>query len=133
MTDTSPSPSTDTLQEAGFSTRDIALSSDSLVQIVRIQSAHLAGFNAAIGSSLRQGPIRGLHSAFQSDSFNDRDVLIIHGTKDTTVLFKYAVQIAALLPPGARPELVIVPDGGHDLTISHPDLVLDHIQKFLNS
>ncbi|KAF8916908.1 Alpha/Beta hydrolase protein [Mucidula mucida] len=107
-------------------------SADPLQEIVRIQSAHLPGFDAAIGSSLRDGPIRGLHSAFQSPSFNGRKVLIIHGTKDTVVSFKYASQIAALLPPGAQHELVTVPDGGHDLTISHPALVLEALQKFLS-
>jgi pimeloyl-ACP methyl ester carboxylesterase len=37
-------------------------SSDPVSEIVRIQSAYLPGYNAAIASSLRDGPIRGLPS-----------------------------------------------------------------------
>ncbi|KIY67532.1 alpha/beta-hydrolase [Cylindrobasidium torrendii FP15055 ss-10] len=116
LTEASPGPFVDPLQE-----------------IVRIQAAYLPGFNAAIGSSLRDGPIRGLAPSFRSEAFSGRDVLIIHGTQDTTVPFKYASQIAALLPVGARSELITVPNGGHDLTISHPNLVLDALEKFLLS
>ncbi|KAK0207113.1 Alpha/Beta hydrolase protein [Desarmillaria ectypa] len=105
--------------------------SDPLQEIVRIQSAHLPGYNAAISSSLRDGPIRGLTYAFKSEAFSCRDVLLIHGTRDRTVLYKYASEIQALLPPGAKSKLVTVSDGGHDLTISHPDLVLAEMDKFL--
>lgn len=68
-------------------------SDDPLAQIVRIQSAHLPGFNPALASSIRHGPIRGLHSSFSSPAFAQRDVLIVHGTKDRTVPFVYAKRV----------------------------------------
>jgi len=52
-------------------------SDHSSVQIVRIQSAHLPGYNAAIASSLRDGPIRGLHDSFEKLGASDRKILLI--------------------------------------------------------
>lgn len=50
----------------------------SFVQIVRLQSAHLPLFNAALASSIRDGPIRGLESVFSSDAWDAKDVMVIH-------------------------------------------------------
>ncbi|KAG6872894.1 hypothetical protein C0992_009271 [Termitomyces sp. T32_za158] len=47
-------------------------------QIVRLQSAHLTGYNAALSSSLRDGPIRGQELSFASEGFANRAVLVIH-------------------------------------------------------
>jgi hypothetical protein len=49
-----------------------------LSQIVRLQTAHLPHYNAAVASSLRDGPIRGLHFAFQSLARSSNQVLLIH-------------------------------------------------------
>lgn len=46
-------------------------------QIVQIQSAHLPGFNFAIASSLRDGPIRGLDSSFAGLNNTASDLLLI--------------------------------------------------------
>ncbi|KII94579.1 hypothetical protein PLICRDRAFT_96811 [Plicaturopsis crispa FD-325 SS-3] len=93
---------------------------DSIAHIVRIQSAHLPGYNHALASSLRSGPPRGLASAFKQLGESGRKVLLIHGTEDNQVPYKYTAAIRALVP-GA--ELVTVDGGPHDLTISHPDVV----------
>lgn len=42
-----------------------------------IQSAHLPGYNAALASSLRDGPIRGLSSAYKQLGASERPVLLI--------------------------------------------------------
>ena len=47
-------------------------------QIVRLQSAHLPHYNAAVASSLRDGPIRGLAYAFSALSNSSNDILLIH-------------------------------------------------------
>jgi hypothetical protein len=47
-------------------------------EIVRLQSAHLLGYNAALSSSVRDGPIRGQQAAFSSKGFEGRRVLLIH-------------------------------------------------------
>ncbi|PPQ92752.1 hypothetical protein CVT25_003861 [Psilocybe cyanescens] len=91
-----------------------------LLEIVRLQSAHLPGYNNALSSSLRDGPVRGQRAAFQSKSFNGKRVLILHGTKDTTVHPKYATLISDLLPSGVKQKLITFEGAGHDLSVSHP-------------
>ncbi|KIY49147.1 alpha/beta-hydrolase [Fistulina hepatica ATCC 64428] len=100
--------------------------------IVRIQSAHLPYFNTAVASSLRDGPIRGLAHSFASPSFAGRRVLVIHGTRDTTVPYKYAGKIMSLLPKTAEAELITVEGGSHDLTSTHSDLVFNAISEFID-
>ncbi|KAH6914587.1 Alpha/Beta hydrolase protein [Coprinopsis sp. MPI-PUGE-AT-0042] len=94
-------------------------------EIVRLQSAHLLGYNAALSSSVRDGPIRGQQAAFSSKGFEGRRVLLIHGTKDKTVSPRYSPQILELLPPETRrrSKLVHIEGGGHDITLSHPERV----------
>ncbi|TFK73556.1 alpha/beta-hydrolase [Pluteus cervinus] len=100
--------------------------------IVRMQSAHLPGYNAALSSSLRDGPIRGQAAALSSTGFKNRKVLLIHGTKDQTVFYKYASKILETLPPETQTQsqLVTVEDGGHDLTITHSDLIVQNLLAF---
>ncbi|TFK29036.1 alpha/beta-hydrolase [Coprinopsis marcescibilis] len=95
------------------------------VEIVRLQSAHLPGYNAALSSSLRDGPIRGQKEAFASKGFEGKRVLLIHGTKDATVKPEYSPKILQLLPPETRKrsKLVRVEGAGHDVTLSHPERV----------
>ncbi|KAF8165947.1 Alpha/Beta hydrolase protein [Crassisporium funariophilum] len=93
--------------------------SNVILEIVRLQSAHLPGYNAALSSSLRDGPIRGQAAAFKSKGFEGKKVLIIHGTKDNTVHPKYATRIANLLPQSTEKKLVTVEGAGHDVTVSH--------------
>ncbi|RDB19990.1 hypothetical protein Hypma_013074 [Hypsizygus marmoreus] len=110
--------------------------SDPITEIVRLQSAHLTGYNAALSSSLREGPIRGQAAAFASEGFDGekgRAVLIIHGTKDNTVNPRYAPIILTLLPPvtRARSKLITLEGAGHDLTISHAEEVTRAMLDFL--
>lgn len=49
-----------------------------ILQIVRLQSAHLPGYNAALSSSLRDGPVRGQSTVFKSKAFENKKVLILH-------------------------------------------------------
>ncbi|KJA29628.1 hypothetical protein HYPSUDRAFT_195996 [Hypholoma sublateritium FD-334 SS-4] len=103
-----------------------------IVEIVRIQSAHLSGYNNALSSSLRDGPIRGQRAAFTSSAFEGKRVLIMHGTKDVTVNPKYASQIYSLLPSAARVKLLKIEGGGHDLSISHSKEVVDALIDLLS-
>jgi len=106
-----------------------------VTEIVRLQSAHLTGYNAALSSSLRDGPIRGQAPSFASDGFKDRAVLVIHGTKDNTVNPRYSSLILKLLPPTARErsQLVTIEGAGHDLTISHADEVAQAMLDFFQA
>ncbi|KAK7445075.1 hypothetical protein VKT23_014937 [Stygiomarasmius scandens] len=102
-------------------------------EIVRLQSAHLPGYNAAISSSLRDGPVRGEEDSFMNDVWNNRRLLIIHGTKDNTVPYKYASEIQSLVvESGCHSEIVTIEGAGHDLTVSHPDVIVDNIGRFLS-
>ncbi|KAL0950382.1 hypothetical protein HGRIS_010344 [Hohenbuehelia grisea] len=110
-----------------------------LQEIVRVQSAHLDGYNGALASSLREGPIRGLRVCFEGrrgvhgaggnskvkeemegaadekNPWTGRNVLLIHGTDDPTVPYKYAGEIAGLLSGAVSPVQLDSPtDGGYD-------------------
>ncbi|KAF8627946.1 hypothetical protein AX17_006099 [Amanita inopinata Kibby_2008] len=115
-------------------TKENETSTDPILELVRLQSAHLPGYNAALSSSLRDGPIRGQAHCFSSPGFESRRVLLIHGTDDKTVPPRYAPLILSLLPPSARThsELITVEGAGHDLTLSHPQLVSTVVADFLN-
>ena len=115
---------------------------------MRIQSAHLPGYNAAIASSLRDGPIRGLHKSFEELGTSNRKVLLIwvrsfpfitsihldvstyQGTEDRTVPYKYAARIQELLP---QSELITIQGGGNDLTVSHPETIVSAFTRFFGS
>ncbi|KAJ7458233.1 Alpha/Beta hydrolase protein [Mycena latifolia] len=75
-------------------------------ELVRLQSAYLRGFNRAVSSSLRAGPVSGLRWAFEkADAWAGRRVLIVHGTHDTTVPPAHVPRIRALLEgPRRRPQ-----------------------------
>jgi pimeloyl-ACP methyl ester carboxylesterase len=99
-------------------------------ELVRIQSAHLMGYNAALASSIREGPIRGLGSHFKSLETSGRKVLLIHGTADTTVPYKYATRIQRLMPSS---KLITLDSAGHDLVLSHSKEVGDALIRFFES
>ncbi|KAH9482114.1 hypothetical protein JR316_0004209 [Psilocybe cubensis] len=103
-----------------------------LLEIVRLQSAHLPGYNHALSSSLRDGPVRGQRAAFQSKSFEGKRVLILHGTRDSTVHPKYADKISALLPSAAKQKLIMLEGAGHDLSVSHPEQVTAELLDLLD-
>ncbi|KAF8702342.1 hypothetical protein AX14_014407 [Amanita brunnescens Koide BX004] len=105
---------------------------DPVVELVRLQSAHLPGYNAALSSSLRDGPIRGQAHYFSSLSFDSRRVLVVHGTDDKTVPLKYSSKIFSLLPQSTRAqsELITVEGAGHDLTLSHSPLINELLADF---
>ncbi|KAL4076454.1 Alpha/Beta hydrolase protein [Scleroderma yunnanense] len=103
---------------------------DPIQQIIRLQSAHLPYFNAAVASSLRDGPIRGQEYAFKALGNSTQQVLLIHGTADQTVPYKYASKIQGLVP---HLELMTIEGCGHDLTITHASEVSYLLLRFLSS
>lgn len=104
---------------------------DPISELVRIQSAHLPGYNTAIASSIRDGPIRGLAPVFASIGRRTRKeggrVLLIWGTKDTVVPYHYAPRVKSLIP---QAELVTIEGGKHDITLSHPEEVTRRLTEF---
>jgi hypothetical protein len=50
----------------------------SFKQIVRFQSAYLPGYNMAVASSMRNGPVRGFHKVFENVGRTGNSVMIIH-------------------------------------------------------
>ena len=115
-------------------------------QIVQIQSSHLLGYNYALASSLRNGPLRGLESSFEALASPEYKLTLIwvrlpslqpvialtvpQGTADRTVPYRYSSRIQQLVP---NCTLVTIPEGPHDLTISHPDTVNEALLKFLRA
>jgi pimeloyl-ACP methyl ester carboxylesterase len=98
-------------------------------EIVRLQSAHLPHYNAAVASSLRDGPVRGLGYAFRALANSSNEILLVHGTADKTVPYKYASKIQSLVP---QAKLVTVIDGGHDVTVTHAKEVNTALLHFLS-
>ncbi|KIM38718.1 hypothetical protein M413DRAFT_75699 [Hebeloma cylindrosporum] len=103
-----------------------------ILEIVRLQSAHLPGYNNALSSSLRDGPIRGQTSAFQSSAFEGKRVLILHGTKDVTVRPKYASLIDSTVTSKAHKKVIFINGAGHDLSVSHSKEVTDALVNLLS-
>jgi len=103
---------------------------DEMMQLVRLQSAHLPYFNAAIASSLRDGPIRGLHSELRTLGERNTEVLLIHGTADKTVPYSYASQMRTLIP---NAKLATIENGGHEIILTHSPFVSDTILEFLKT
>ncbi|KAI0677170.1 alpha/beta-hydrolase [Trametes maxima] len=108
-------------------------SSNPISELVRLQSAYLPGYNPAIASSIRDGPLRSLAPQFAALGRHSRKtngkVLIIWGTADSVVPYRYAARIQALIP---HAELVTIEGGPHDITISHPEEVSHAILEFLS-
>ncbi|KAI0650361.1 alpha/beta-hydrolase [Trametes meyenii] len=108
-------------------------SSNPISELVRLQSAYLPGYNPAIASSIRDGPLRSLAPQFAALGRHSRktngQVLIIWGTADSVVPYRYAARIQALIP---HAELVTIQGGPHDITISHPERVSQAILEFLS-
>jgi len=48
------------------------------MKLARLQAAYLPGYNAAVGSSIRQGPIRGQQTSFQLLDQSNKSVLVVY-------------------------------------------------------
>ncbi|KAI8982755.1 alpha/beta-hydrolase [Trametes punicea] len=101
-------------------------------ELVRYQSAFLPGYNPALASSIREGPLRSLAPQFaalgRQSRKNNGSVLLIWGTADQVVPYRYSSRVKALIP---HAELVTIEGGQHDITISHADEVSRAIINFL--
>ncbi|KAJ7800612.1 Alpha/Beta hydrolase protein, partial [Mycena olivaceomarginata] len=120
-----------------------------LRELVRLQSAHLPGFNRAVSSSLRAGPVTGMRWAFESEGWAGRKVLLLHGTSDQTVPSAHSTRIGALIesagrntsstqrknqnhkPTPGRARVTLIPDAGHALTWTHAREVGEVVCAFL--
>ncbi|KZT29514.1 alpha/beta-hydrolase [Neolentinus lepideus HHB14362 ss-1] len=112
-----------------FYLRHLANSSgpDPIAELVRIQSAYLPGYNSALASSLRSGPLRGITPALNKLAQSNRKVVLIWGTADNVVPYKYSSVMTNTLP---NSELVTIEGGSHDVTLSHPKAVTDALLRF---
>ncbi|KAF9030444.1 alpha/beta-hydrolase [Hymenopellis radicata] len=114
----------------GSARRQLKRPSEPIDRIVQLQRAYLPYFNAVLLLSMRYGPLRGQTDHYKSHAFNGRTVLILHGTKDSVVPPRFAREIQALFPEGAKCEVVDIQDADHDFTISHPEDVLVELKRF---
>ena len=97
--------------------------------IFDLQSALLPGYTAAVAASVFLGPLRGLEKEFERlGKLRHVKVLLIWGSKDAIVPYKYAGKIQKLVPGS---ELVTIDDAGHDLCVTHSDIVSDNLIEFL--
>ncbi|PCH40703.1 alpha/beta-hydrolase [Wolfiporia cocos MD-104 SS10] len=102
---------------------------DPIAELVRIQSAYLPGFNPAIASSLRDGPIRDLAPSFAALGQRHANVVVIWGTADTVVPYRSAARVRAHIPDA---QMVTIDGGGHDILVSHPATVGRALVRFFS-
>ena len=90
-------------------------------RLMELQSGYLTGYMEALISSIREGPVRGQHSAFRSSGFEGKRVLLIHGRADKVVNPSYSNEIFALLPTETRKKSrqLWITGGEHDITLTH--------------
>lgn len=100
--------------------------------IVVLQKEFLPGYTRALTSSLQFGPIRDLENAFKAVADSARiKTLIVHGTNDNTVAFKFGERIKNLIPSA---KFVPIEGGDHDLLLAEDyyettrQAVLDFLQ-----
>jgi len=99
------------------------------IEIVALQAALLPGFGRALASSMRYGPLRGEENSFAAIGASDMQVLLIWGTEDSTVPYRYAGVLKNLMPQA----LLVTLDGAeHDLTITHATEVGAALAKFFS-
>ncbi|KAH9833872.1 alpha/beta-hydrolase [Rhodofomes roseus] len=93
---------------------------DPIAELVRLQSAYLPGFNAAVASSLRDGPVRSLAPAYAAlgrrAEKDKTSVLLVWGTSDAVVPYKTSKRVRTLVPSA---QLLTIEGGSHDITITH--------------
>ncbi|KAF8487791.1 alpha/beta-hydrolase [Gautieria morchelliformis] len=100
-------------------------------QLRKLQAECLPGYLQAIKSSIEHGPLRDMDNAFKAIAETPRlKCLIIHGTSDATVHFRFGEKIKSLLPAA---DFLPVEGADHDLIIAdkYYEQVRVAILKFL--
>lgn len=104
------------------------------VELARLQAAYLPGYNAAVGSSIRQGPVRGQQSSFQLLHQSNKKILMVYGTADNTIPPRSTSTLISLLP---RAQVHVIEGGTHSLileeTLGHSVEVTKALIEFLSS
>ncbi|KAJ7096146.1 hypothetical protein C8R44DRAFT_813260 [Mycena epipterygia] len=110
-------------------------------EIVRLQAAHLKGYQRAVFSSLHEGPVTRMRWAFESNHWSGRHILLIHGTHDPVLPLTHSAILKSFLEsagrnaedtPPPRTTLVELPGAGHDLPLTHADEVGRALLAFLD-
>ena len=122
--------------------------------LVRIQSAHLPGYNHALASSIRDGPIHNRALVFTAlgrqirkggaaekeqvmDQTRGREktvgtaqgkVLLVWGTDDRVVPYRYAERVRVLVGEETA-RLVTLEGAGHDLTVKRAGEVAEELVR----
>ncbi|KAG8968333.1 hypothetical protein FRC03_007792 [Tulasnella sp. 419] len=99
-------------------------------QVSGLQQTVLPHFMHAVASSLRVGPIRGQLPCFETIGRNDDlNVLFIWGTNDQVVPYRHSVNLLKCIP---KSRIVAVEGAGHEISLSHPDLVANALVEFFD-
>ncbi|GJE99109.1 alpha/beta hydrolase [Phanerochaete sordida] len=110
-----------------------------LDEIVHIQSANLPGFNAAVASTIRDGPICGLTPTFvqlgkemrkrMEAGAPDGRVLLVWGTKDAVVPYTFAAHVRGLIGDDIA-TLTTFEGAIHDLIVTHAEETARELETF---
>jgi len=99
--------------------------SKEIAELMTLQQLVLPYHLGALGSTIRMGPLRGQGEYFEALGKRDVKVTVIWGSADDTCPYALATEVLKRVPTA---KLVTVPGGGHDLAISHPDIVAEEIK-----
>ena len=101
---------------------------DVAAELVKLHAAYLPGYTHAVSSSIVDGPIHSLTHVFEKlGRRDDCKVLLIWGTADAVIPYRYSPKMRELIPTA---ELVTVPGGSHYLPLTHTDLLADEISRW---
>lgn len=125
------------------------------MKLARLQAAYLPGYNAAVGSSIRQGPVRGQQFSFHLLHQSNKSILMVYvrphqtysllrtspysvlkiqGTADNTIPSRSTSTVISLLP---KAQVHVIEGGTHSLileeTLGHSTEVTKALIEFLSS
>ena len=124
------------------------------MKLARLQAAYLPGYNAAVGSSIRHGPVRGQQYSFQLLHRSNKSILMVYvrlcesysllwkspytlplkGTADNTIPPRSTSTVVSLLP---RAQVHVIEGGTNSLileeTLGHSIEVTKALIEFLSS
>ncbi|KAG8860500.1 hypothetical protein FRB96_003754 [Tulasnella sp. 330] len=100
-----------------------------LASMAQLQQVLLPYHFSAVGSSIRDGPLRGQELAYTTiGANNDISILIFWGTADEVVPYNISFELMWRLP---HAKLVTLEGGQHDISVTKADVIGPQIRDFL--
>ncbi|KAG9286750.1 hypothetical protein G9A89_012300 [Geosiphon pyriformis] len=102
---------------------------DEVKNIVLYQFNHHRGFLSSYLSTLKHFPLCGLDQVYKNVGNQEREVLVIWGSSDTTVPYRHCKKLENCIN---HAHLITVDGGTHGLPITHPSFLTKELIKFFS-